>query len=86
MKNCWIVWDSHDEVVGVYESREDARKKSLDIFEDFLRYNRYSEEEVQEMYNEFYNEALYSDMFGRDGIVFCEKAKLFPNSLTEKGK
>ena len=82
MKECWIVWDSHNEVVGVYETGRDARDKVLSLYEEMARLNDFPEEEITETSNELYNESFYSDSFGVDGIVYCEKAKFFPNSLT----
>lgn len=81
MKECWVVWDSHDEIVGVYETRRDAREKALSLLEEIIRLNDFSEEEITEMSNDLYNESFYSDSFGVDGKVYCEKAKFFPNSL-----
>lgn len=81
MKECWVVWDSHDEIVGVYETRRDAREKALSLLEEILELNDFSEEERTEMSNDLYNESFYSDSFGVDGMVYCEKAKFFPNSL-----
>lgn len=81
MKECWVVWDSHGEVTGVYEARDDARKKALSLWEEIIRLNDFSEEEITEMYNDLYNESFYADSFGVDGMVYCEKAKFYPNSL-----
>lgn len=82
MKECWIVWDSHNEVVGVYETGRDARDKVLSLYEEIAELNDFSEEEITETSNELYNESFYENKFGVDGIVYCEKAKYFPNSLT----
>jgi hypothetical protein len=83
MKECWIVTDNlHDEVIGVYETKRDAREKACDFFEDIAEINGYDIEEISEMSNDLYNSSFLYDNFGIDCIVFCQKAKYFPNSLT----